>query len=192
MTSCKIILHGGYSGLWEKAGCDLPLFQKLIDAAKESDNKIMISFLAHKTPSDFPALDEMLQIFNTIAPDIQIAVADRTNFSELLPKHKVLFLQGGNSLEQHQAFTAITKENILDNKFLIAGSSSGAMMLCTYGFAGRARQVIKGKDIVNIAFMAHANSWPIEEYLPILQAETDAPVLLLNENEMVEMCIKTS
>lgn len=189
MTYCRILLHGGYAGRWDNAGCDLPLFQKLIDAAQSADRRLMISFLAQEKASDFIRLDELIETFGKLAPSIELVIADRTNFHALLPHHKVVFLQGGSSQAQQKFLSGTSKEELLYNKVMLAGSSSGASMLCDHGFSGSS-QPVKGVNIVNLCVMPHANSWPIEEYLPSLRAASDAPILFLKEYEIVEMDIK--
>ncbi|HEY1097226.1 MAG TPA: hypothetical protein VGF14_08305, partial [Alphaproteobacteria bacterium] len=124
----RVILHGGYTGIWDGAGEDTVLFQKLIDAAEQADKRVMISFLAYEKPTDWPHLDQLKETFQKLNPDIQLVIAGRDNFRDLLPHHQVLFLQGGNSRAHETALADITKEEITHNKIFLAGSSSGAML----------------------------------------------------------------
>ncbi len=192
MSYCDIVLHGGYRGLWEGAGSDLPFFEKIAKAARNTDNKLMISFLAHETPSAFPHLDELIKAFHNLCPSLEISIADRANFRSLLKDHKVLFLQGGGTTRQYEALSSISKEELIYNKTLVAGSSSGAMSLCTYGFSSSVGSVVKGKEIIDICLIPHANTRPIKDYLPQLHAVSDKPVLLLDEYAMVDFSIKNT
>lgn len=183
----KIILHGGYRGNWDNAGEDVALFQKLVNAAVASDHKIMISYLAYETPSDFIYLDKTLETFHALSPAVKITIAGRNNFRELLPQHHVLFLQGGNSQMQSEALLQVSKEELLEGKTLLAGSSSGAMQLCRYGYSRSSNGVIHGKGIVDLALMPHADVWPVADYVPELRAVTDLPIVQLNEMQFIEL-----
>ena len=183
----RVILHGGYGGLWDNAGKDMALFQILADAAAQADNRLLISFLAHEKPSDFPHLDQLLATFRIINPDVQVTIAGQDNFRELLPQFKVLFLQGGTSRRQHQALKGYSKEDLMENKTLIARSSSGSMMLCKYGYSRSSNGVLEGKGVVDYAVMPHANAWAVEEFLSELQAVTTCEILLLDEMQIIEL-----
>ena len=185
----QIILHGGYRGIWENAGCDLPLFEKLAQAARNADNKLMISFCAHKTPEDFPHLDELRATFAEIASDIELVIAGRANFRELLPQYQVLFLQGGTSGAHFEFMADISKEEIARNKKTLAGSSSGGMLLCNYGYSRSSGGPVKGKGIVDLALMPHADVWNVDDFIPRLREVTKSSLLLLDEMQIVELNI---
>jgi len=183
----RIILHGGYPGYWDGAGEDTALFQTLTDAAAKADGKILITLLAHEKPTDFVQLGQMLASFHAINPEIQITIASRDNFRELLPQHQILFMQGGNSKLQQQSWAEVEKEELIKNKTLIVGSSSGAMMLCNYAHSRSSGDVIKGKGVVDFAFMPHANVWPVADFVPRLQQATTSSIILLNEMQTIEL-----
>ena len=187
----RVILHGGYSGTWDGAGEDRALFQKLIDAALQEDHKVMISVLAYEKLTDFPCLEETCATFQAMNPDVQLVIAGRDSFRELLPQHRVVFLQGGRSGEHYKALKDITRDDLVHNKALLVGSSSGAMMLCQRGYSRSSDGVIIGKGVVDLAVMPHADAWPVEEFLPKLRAATTASILLLNENQMIEVIADT-
>ncbi len=186
----KIILHGGYEGYWDNAGRDIALFTKLADEARKADGKVLISFLAKDSLGDFSFIDELKETFKEIASDVELVIADRNNFKELLPKHKVLFLQGGNSKSHEEYLNTISKEELLENKTVLAGSSSGAGQLCNYAATSRGDKVVKGKGIVNNSMIGHAKTRSVEEYLHILRKHTDDDIIIINEAEFVEVTIK--
>lgn len=185
----RIILHGGYPGYWEQAGTDLPLFTRLIEAARKADNKILISFLAQETPQNFPHLDLLLATFKNMSPDTKITVAGRDTFTKELPQHRVLFMQGGNSQAQNAVIKDIDASQIKDNKDLIVGSSSGGMALCRYGYSNSGEDVLKGTGIVHANFIPHANAWPIDDYIPHIRNVCEAPIHLVDELAMHELKI---
>jgi hypothetical protein len=179
-----VILHGGYNGDWQNAGHDIALFTKLIDAANQADGRVLISFLAHDTPTDFPHLDALKDTFKNLDPHIKLTIAGLHNFLTELSHHQVMFLQGGNSVKQQAALKNISKLDLAHNKKLIVGSSSGAMALCAHGYSQRAG-LFQGKGILNMALIPHADVWPITQFLPLLQSATNLPILLLNEMQMI-------
>jgi hypothetical protein len=184
----RIILHGGYGDHWDGVADDQPLFHKLIAAAEQTDKRILISTLAYNSPADFGYADAMVERFHAINPAIIVTMASPDNFRDLLPQYQVLFVQGGNSERHCAAMAGITKDELLTNKTLIAGSSSGGMLLCKWGYS-RSIGAFEGKGIVDLALMPHANSWPVEEFLPDLRRVATGPVLLLDELEMVELSV---
>ncbi len=183
----RVILHGGYSGTWDGAGEDRALFQLLIDAAMQTNQRVMISVLAYETVADFPCLKETYATFQEMNPNVQLVIAGRDNFKQLLPQHRVVFLQGGHSREHHNALKDVTRNDLMHNKVLLAGSSSGGMMLCQWGYSRSGNGPLQGKGIVDLAFMPHADVWPVEDFLPKLRDVTKTSVLMLNENQMLEL-----
>lgn len=184
-----ILLHGGYGAFWEGAGNDVPFFTALADAACTADNKILISFLAQETPNDFPHLQELQNSFKQVAPQVELVIANRANFHELLPQHEVLFLQGGNSIAHHKFLEPFTSEDLKNGKKLLAGSSSGASLLCEYGFTGRANKPLKGKGIAPLCILPHANSWPKEACIHELSKVTTEPIICIDEKEFISVSI---
>ncbi len=185
----KIILHGGYISPWQGAGRDISLFSKLADEARKADGKILMSFVAEATLDKFPFIDELKETFKEIAPDVELVIADRDNFRELLPKHKVLFLQGGNTLAHKEYLDGITRDGLLENKTVLAGSSSGAGQLCNYAATSRGDKVVKGKGIIDVSVMPHATSWSVDEYTDQFRKYTDNPIVIIKELEFVEFII---
>jgi hypothetical protein len=185
----QIILHGGYRGDWEGSGQDMPLFAKLVAAAEQADGRVLVSFLAQETPTDFPHLQALKDSFKQLNPSIELVIAGTNNFLAELPKHQVLFVQGGNSGRQQARLAHISKAQLLQNKTVIAGSSSGAMALCQYGFSRSSGGVFCGKGMVDVALMPHAGVWPVADFLPQLQAATTLPILLLPETHMAEFVV---
>lgn len=185
----QIILHGGYGGHWDHAGEDNALFHKLIAAAEQADGKVMVSICAHKIPAEFTKLEQLKRSFHALNPRIKLSIAGRDNFHELLPQHKVLFLQGGNSAEHFNFMANTNAHDLTHGKTLMAGSSSGAMLLCRHGFSQGSNSVLTGKGIVDLALIPHANAWPATDYLPILQQATSSSILLLNEQQMLEFSV---
>ncbi len=183
----RIILHGGYSGNWEQAGEDYLLFRKLVSAAEKEDGKVMVSICAYETPEAFPHLEQLKNTFHELNPAIKLTIAGRNSFKENISQHKVVFLQGGNSSAHKKFMDTIDAEEIYKGKSLIAGSSSGAMLLCKHGYSRSSNGVFAGKGIVDLALIPHANAWPIQDCLPLLQKETSSSILLLNEMQVVEL-----
>lgn len=183
----RILLHGGYAGYWEGAGEDGVLFRKLVDAALASDKKILISFLAMDDLSEFPFMEEMKDSFKAISSEVEIVIATKDNFKSLIKEHKVWFLQGGNSKKHEEVLKDILKEDMLHDKVMLAGSSSGAGQLCVYAGTSQGDNVVKGKGILDFAFIPHANEKSVDDYIAKLRKVTDAPIVLLNENEMLEI-----
>ncbi len=185
----KIILHGGYLDSWKGAGNDIALFAKLADEARKADGKLLMGFVAKPTLDKFPFIEELKESFKEIAPDVELVIADRDNFRELLPKYKVVFMQGGSSKAHKEYLSDFSNEELLKNKTVLAGSSSGAGQLCNYAAVSKGSQVIDGKGIVNISMIAHAKTRPVDEYLPKLRKYTKDDVIIINESEFVEFVI---
>ena len=182
-----VLLHGGYGGHWGNAGEDAILFDRLVKAAREADQKILMGFLSHETLEEFPFIETLIETFQRNYSDIELIIADRTSFKEHIATCQVVFLQGGNSREHSQFIKTLEKDLIRNDKYLLAGSSSGAMVLCHCGYSGGGDMVIEGKGIVDLAVIPHANSWPVDQYIPKLKQHTSYPILLVKENEFVEI-----
>ncbi len=183
-----IILHGGYPEPWAGAGEDETLFNALIEQAKAADSNLLISFLAQNKKEDFPHLDALKNYFKSNSPSIELKLVDQNDFLDHVSDYKVLFMQGGNSLKQEAFHKTLERDQILENKTCIAGSSSGAMMIAHHGISSHEDGiVVKGHGILDFAVIPHADAWPLNQYIPIVRSYKSLPILCLDENQMVQL-----
>lgn len=185
----RIVLHGGYSGNWDNAGQDAELFRLLINAAEQANNRLLVCFLSKENPQDFFFLGDFIKNLRAINPALHIDVAGCDNIRELLLQHQVVFIQGGSTEEHFAAWQDITADELTHDKVFLAGSSSGAMLLAQWGYGRKNNQPIKGKGIIDLAVLPHADTWAVQDYLSQIHNVTSSPVMMLKENALVEFSI---
>ncbi len=183
----RVLLHGGYGRTGDvKSSTDHALAVKLVHAAQQSDGKVLACFFSKTRDEEY--LDEYVKTIHAIDDSIKVVIAEQAMFITQLQQHKVVFFQGGVTINLQNALQDITCEQLVADKYCLAGASAGANMLAAWGFSGVTKgEPMLGKGVAPIAFMPHVNAWPIGDYLPKLKAAISLPILLLGENEMVEL-----
>ncbi|MFZ2619818.1 MAG: Type 1 glutamine amidotransferase-like domain-containing protein [Alphaproteobacteria bacterium] len=181
----RVLLHGGYPGFFEGATADTAMFTRLAEAAQATDGKILLHFAGYDHKPEF--IEAFEKNLHAHAPKVKRVLTQETTLPEQLAAHKVIFLQGGARLKQWELFEGVSK-NVFKQAALVAGSSAGAMLLCRYGHSSKFG-VKQGVGLVEVSVIVHANARPADDYIMALQSQCAAPVLVLNELQMVEVAV---
>lgn len=184
----RILLHGGGErGPTHTEGAEV-FYHRIAEAARTASGRVlMVHFGA---PEKEEWAHHVVDLFYQVDNRIEVEMAREDRFAAQLVAHDVVFFQGGGSKDLCEKLLQLITPDALKGKALLAGTSAGAMALCAYGYSHGGACLVKGMGIVPQSVLPHADVWPVDTYIPLLQAAADMPVLLLAERTQVEMDVR--
>ena len=188
MERTKYFLHGGATG--RETERNKEFFREVVDSIDGDKACILLVYFARER-NLWPVLfEEDKRKFQhagakTDATKIEVSSQEKDKLTEQLRSANIIFIRGGDTEILHKKMSEIKNlEDLLKGK-VIAGSSAGAYIFCTYYYSNNENVVKKGLGILPIKLYAHYDDDQVDNFKRLEETGPDLPSLKVREADFL-------